>query len=191
MIGNQIKMIAAGIVAAGLLVFGLGAVAQGRGEGGEPKEDSSPHSPAGDRAEDVRRPGGIQGTWRMSHFTRGIRSEELRDGVRVVISDRALATPAASVGYSVDPDPDPMHIDLKPDVSDSDQDLLGIYRVEDDRLTICFAKERFGRRPVDFEPRPGNQVWELRRISTPAPTDQRGRGIARAANHTSRSDRGP
>jgi uncharacterized protein (TIGR03067 family) len=88
-------------------------------------------------------------------FTRDGKWPGTRNGTR-------LGGPSRS--YTLDLKPDPPAIDLVYDEGRGDAGkYLGIFRLEGDRLTICFAQEN-GPRPRSFEPSDGVTLVVLKRL---------------------------
>jgi uncharacterized protein (TIGR03067 family) len=76
----------------------------------------------------------------------GVVFEFTKDGKAVI---REGPKPPEPADYKADPSKDPAEIDLTPGAAAKTGTLLGIYRVEKDTLTVCFAVA--GARPTKFE----------------------------------------
>jgi uncharacterized protein (TIGR03067 family) len=87
------------------------------------------------------------------------------DGKWVTQRDGGVATFAPTREYKVDPKTDPPSIDVSGGLATA-KSMAGIYMLEGDTLTICFAGPGAEERPKTFEPADGsrNIVMVLKRV---------------------------
>lgn len=101
----------------------------------------------------------IEGHWKIEKAIRGgneIPADERENtvlefkGGKVTIHAKKQEKPAE---FTLDPKTSPKNIVIKPE--GQDKELLGIYQLKGDRLTICFNRE--GDRPKQFESKAGSK----------------------------------
>ncbi|HJZ90533.1 MAG TPA: TIGR03067 domain-containing protein [Gemmataceae bacterium] len=117
----------------------------------------------------------IQGTWTVtSAEMRGEKRSDLvgstydlRDGT-VTITIKGKDKPVVGT-YSLDSSADPKRFDLTP--QSETRPMRGIYRLDEDRLTLCTADNPEQERPTKFETHPDRKVvlLVLTRETAPKP----------------------
>jgi uncharacterized protein (TIGR03067 family) len=126
----------------------------------------------------------LQGVWRMEACTYSgtqvpvdvlagaaveVRGDRLASGPRPEIIHRGGGEIAFRLGpgteheFKLDSETKPKRIDLRRETKDGVQVLLGIYRVDGDRVEVCLA--RGGERPAEFraDEKSDRVLWVLRR----------------------------
>ena len=108
----------------------------------------------------------LQGEWKVVEFIRGGRTDgakELEEENVVVKGDlfTFTHTKVEMVTFILDPKANPAHIDLtKIGPPKQGAVMLGIYKLEGDKLTICAAFDG-DERPKDFRPADGPQICTI------------------------------
>jgi uncharacterized protein (TIGR03067 family) len=101
----------------------------------------------------------LQGKWVVQTVERSGRVDESFSGaVRTIDGEQYTLAPraAAAIHGTLRVDPDKQTFNMQPrDGQYQDRDLLGIYRLDGDALTICFAEPGHSR-PKDFTSKPGS-----------------------------------
>ena len=117
----------------------------------------------------------LQGEWQAVELRVGGKtsSEEEEDvkSVRFAFSGREMLNLSISGGqkrtFKVEPESTPKHIDITyQEGRDKGQTAFGIYKLEEDRLTLCFPADlKSSKRPDDFqsEPKNGQVILVLKR----------------------------
>jgi len=94
-------------------------------------------------------PAKIEGEWVVEKYIQGGKVNEKRTGMHFAFVDGKVMVKeeGADIGYTVDPKKSPATIDL----ITGKENILGIYKIEGDILTICFPKGGTTERPTKFE----------------------------------------
>jgi uncharacterized protein (TIGR03067 family) len=106
----------------------------------------------------------IQGEWKIVTDVRDgkDRTREFA-GVPVTIKDNTISFKIGkrdeTQPFAIDPKADPKTIDLLPEVNDGKAPTFpGIYKLEKDKLTICFSTRLRFDRPKEFKSEKGSSV---------------------------------
>jgi uncharacterized protein (TIGR03067 family) len=109
----------------------------------------------------------FQGGWKLTRFAKLRRetpAKELEKGKVVIQGDNLIFTLAGQntkMTYSLDPKADPPAIDLKSENAPG-KVIRGIYKLEKDKLTICFGIEDSAR-PTEFKTGRDDSIMVLER----------------------------
>jgi len=118
----------------------------------------------------------LQGSWDLQKIVlegnpfpevKGVRFIFAADRLTIVPPDEnAEKFPKQTLSFTLHPEENPKSIDTTNlDGPDKGMTLAGIYKIEDDTLTVCIATEGGAARPKDFESKEGSKlaVYTLQR----------------------------
>jgi uncharacterized protein (TIGR03067 family) len=147
------------VFAAGLLllVAGAGRALQARPPADEDARRSSPT--ADDQAGSDREK--MQGKWKIVRCEFSGRDDPQPVGVEDTITGEKWLRPGRRTGeyrLKLDPSKDPKQVELSADRL-GDETLKGIYLLEGDKLTICYAYDPSSPRPTGFKTDDDSRVY--------------------------------
>lgn len=140
-----------------MLVPGMGLTLQTRSQA----HNNTGRSPSLATTDDKDTQEKIQGKWKIVQCEFSGRNDPQPVGTEDTISgDKWLRPKRRTAEYRLnfDPSKDPKWVDLSADRL-GDQTLKGIYSLEGDRLTICYAYDPESPRPTEFKTMPGVRAY--------------------------------
>jgi uncharacterized protein (TIGR03067 family) len=110
----------------------------------------------------------LRGEWKFLSFTKLNRENpKLVEKGKVVVADGKFTIRFEdqddTLDFWLDPKADPPAIDFKSPKGGDKFTIRGIYKLEKDKLTICFGIENSAR-PTEFKPGKDNSVMVLERV---------------------------
>ena len=98
----------------------------------------------------------MQGEWLLVKAIDRGQEEKKDEGVKLVVKDSKMTIFEREVRegddatFKLDESKKPVAIDITPKGPDAKEHVLGIIRIDGDRMTICFAKDAREARPTAF-----------------------------------------